>query len=192
LRITETAPFAYDFEENGHFERTVDVMVVVQIYPVPAKVRREKSKKATRMHWVTGNEQSVDMLPHGWSNTILKPGMKITIALIPARMAARRGIRQVTLGDGTIMKATTRNFFRRKTQGRRASRSRGSSKIGGMRVPHVGLPIRIRGGNFRNVKTNRWFGPFLADHSIDALDVSCSLDGLRLYRLKLSNPPTAV
>jgi len=52
------------------------------------------------------------MLHIGWSNTILKPGDEITVDLMPSKNGTPVGrIRQVTLGDGTILKATTRNIL---------------------------------------------------------------------------------
>jgi hypothetical protein len=69
-----------------------------------------KDEKGEAQHWVTEASSPVDMLRGGWTNTILKPGDEITIDLMPTKNGAPVGrIRQVTLSDGTILKATSRN-----------------------------------------------------------------------------------
>jgi hypothetical protein len=50
------------------------------------------------------------MLRIGWSSNVVKPGDGITIDLMPSKNGTPVGrIRQVTLSDGTILKAITRN-----------------------------------------------------------------------------------
>jgi hypothetical protein len=69
-----------------------------------------KDEKGDVQHWVTEASSPVDMLRIGWSNSALKPGDEITIDLMPTKNSAFVGrIRQVTLSDGTILKATSRN-----------------------------------------------------------------------------------
>jgi hypothetical protein len=69
-----------------------------------------KNDKGEVEHWVTEASSPVDMLRIGWSSTVLKPGDEITIDVMPSKNGVAVGrIRQVTLSDGTVLKATTRN-----------------------------------------------------------------------------------
>jgi hypothetical protein len=69
-----------------------------------------KNDKGEVEHWVTEASSPVDMLRIGWSSTVLKPGDEITIDVMPSKNGVSVGrIRQVTLSDGTVLKATTRN-----------------------------------------------------------------------------------
>jgi hypothetical protein len=69
-----------------------------------------KDEKGEVQHWVTEASSPVDMLRIGWSNSVLKPGDEITIDVMPSKNGTSVGrIRQVTLSDGTILKATSRN-----------------------------------------------------------------------------------
>jgi hypothetical protein len=71
-----------------------------------------KDEKGEVQHWVTETSSPVDMLHIGWSNTVFKSGDAITIDLMPSKNGTPVGrIRQITLSDGTILKATTRNIL---------------------------------------------------------------------------------
>ena len=71
-----------------------------------------KDEKGEVQHWVTETSSPVDMLHIGWSNTVFKPGDAITIDLMPSKNGTPVGrIRQITLSDGTTLKATTRNIL---------------------------------------------------------------------------------
>jgi len=68
-----------------------------------------KDDKGNVEHWVSEASSPVDMLRIGWSSTALKPGDEITIDVMPSKNGVPVGrIRQVTLSDGTVLKATTR------------------------------------------------------------------------------------
>jgi hypothetical protein len=72
---------------------------------LPIEVRCEERIE----HWVTEASSPVDMLRIGWSSSALKPGDEITIDVMPSKNGTTVGrIRQVTLSDGTVLKATTR------------------------------------------------------------------------------------
>jgi Family of unknown function (DUF6152) len=69
-----------------------------------------KDDKGDVQHWVTEASSPVDMNRIGWSSSVLKPGDEITIDVMPSKNGVYVGrIRQVTLSDGTVLKATTRN-----------------------------------------------------------------------------------
>jgi hypothetical protein len=52
------------------------------------------------------------MLRIGWTSTAVKAGDEITIDLMPSKNSTPVGrIRQVTLSDGTVLKATSRNVI---------------------------------------------------------------------------------
>jgi uncharacterized protein DUF6152 len=69
-----------------------------------------KDDKGNMEHWVTEASSPVDMLRIGWSSNALKAGDEITIDLMPSKNGVPVGrIRQVTLSDGSVLKATTRN-----------------------------------------------------------------------------------
>jgi hypothetical protein len=68
-----------------------------------------RDDKGDVQHWVTEASSPVDMLRIGWSNNVVKAGDEITIDVMPSKNGVPVGrIRQVTLSDGTVLKATTR------------------------------------------------------------------------------------
>ena len=68
-----------------------------------------KDDKGEVRHWVTETSGPVDMLRIGWGANSFKAGDEITIDVMPSKNGTPVGrIRQVTLGDGTVLKATTR------------------------------------------------------------------------------------
>jgi hypothetical protein len=68
-----------------------------------------KDDKGNAEHWVTEASSPVDMLRIGWRSDVLKPGDEITIDVMPSKNGVPVGrIRQVTLTDGTVLKAITR------------------------------------------------------------------------------------
>jgi len=70
----------------------------------------EKDDKGNAQHWVTEASSPVDMLRIGWSANVLKSGDEITIDVMPSKNGVSVGrIRRVTLSDGTVLKATSRN-----------------------------------------------------------------------------------
>lgn len=69
-----------------------------------------KDGKGNVEHWVTEASSPVDMLRIGWSSNALKAGDEITIDVMPSKNGVPVGrIRQVTLSDGTVLKAITRS-----------------------------------------------------------------------------------
>jgi len=71
-----------------------------------------KDDKGEVQHWVTETSSPVDMLHIGWSSSMLKAGDEITIDVMPSKNGTPVGrIRQVTLSDGTVLKATTRTVI---------------------------------------------------------------------------------
>jgi hypothetical protein len=68
-----------------------------------------KDDKGEVRHWVTETSGPVDMLRIGWGANSFKAGDEITIDVMPSKNGTPVGrIRQVTLSDGTVLKATTR------------------------------------------------------------------------------------
>ena len=68
-----------------------------------------KDDKGEAQHWVTEASSPVDMLRIGWTSNVVKAGDEITIDVMPSKSGVPVGrIRQVTLTDGTDLKATTR------------------------------------------------------------------------------------
>jgi hypothetical protein len=68
-----------------------------------------KDDKGEVQHWVTEASSPVDMQRIGWSANAFKAGDEITIDVMPSKNGVSVGrIRQVTLSDGTVLKATTR------------------------------------------------------------------------------------
>lgn len=68
-----------------------------------------KDDKGEVRHWVTETSGPVDMLRIGWGANSFKVGDEITIDVMPSKNGTPVGrIRQVTLSDGTVLKATTR------------------------------------------------------------------------------------
>ena len=71
-----------------------------------------KDEKGNVQHWITEASSPVDMLHAGWSKNTFKPGDEITIDVMPNKEDTPVGrIRKVTLSDGTILPATTRNVI---------------------------------------------------------------------------------
>ena len=69
-----------------------------------------KDDEGDVQHWVTEASSPVDMLRIGWNSNVLKSGNEITIDVMPSKNGTSVGrIRQVTLSDGTVLKATSRN-----------------------------------------------------------------------------------
>ena len=69
-----------------------------------------KNDKGDVQHWVTEASSPVDMLRIGWTSNVVKAGDEITIDLMPSKNGVPVGrIRQVTLSDGTVLKAISRN-----------------------------------------------------------------------------------
>jgi hypothetical protein len=68
-----------------------------------------KDDKGEAQHWVTEASSPVDMLRIGWTSNVVKAGDEITIDVMPSKSGVPVGrIRQATLSDGTVLKATTR------------------------------------------------------------------------------------
>ena len=68
-----------------------------------------KDDKGDVQHWVTEASSPVDMLRIAWTSNVVKAGDEITIDVMPSKSGVPVGrIRQVTLSDGTVLKATTR------------------------------------------------------------------------------------
>lgn len=71
-----------------------------------------KDEKGNVQHWITEASSPVDMLHAGWSKNTFKPGDEITVDVMPSKDDTTVGrIRKVTLSDGTILPATTRNVI---------------------------------------------------------------------------------
>lgn len=71
-----------------------------------------KDEKGNLQHWVTEASSPVDMLHAGWSKNTFKLGDEITIEVMPNKEDTPVGrIRKVTLSDGTVLAATTRNVI---------------------------------------------------------------------------------
>jgi hypothetical protein len=69
-----------------------------------------KNEKGELQHWITETSSPVDMLHIGWTKSTFKPGDVVTIDVMPNKYDTPVGrIRKVTLGDGTVLQATTRN-----------------------------------------------------------------------------------
>ena len=106
--------FAHHGNASYDYEKTITVKGTVTswLWSNPHCLLRfdVKDEKGDVQHWVTEASSPVDMLRAGWSNSVLKPGDEITIDVMPSKNGTSVGrIRQVTLRDGTILKATSRN-----------------------------------------------------------------------------------
>jgi hypothetical protein len=98
---------SYDYEKTVTFKGTVTQW----LWSNPHCLLKfdVKDDKGEVQHWVTETSSPVDMNRIGWSSNILKPGDEITIDVMPSKNGTPVGrIRQVTLSDGTVLKATTR------------------------------------------------------------------------------------
>ena len=113
--FTVSAPvFAHHGNASYDYEKTVTLKGTVTqwLWANPHCLLKfdVKDDKGEVQHWVTEASGPVDMLRTGWSSTVVKPGDEITIDVMPSKNGTPVGrIRQVTLSDGTILKATTRN-----------------------------------------------------------------------------------
>ena len=113
--FTVSAPvFAHHGNASYDYEKTVTLKGTVTqwLWANPHCLLKfdVKDDKGEVQHWVTEASSPVDMLRIGWSSTALKTGDEITIDVMPSKNGTPVGrIRQVTLSDGTILKATTRN-----------------------------------------------------------------------------------
>jgi len=113
--FTVSAPvFAHHGNASYDYEKTITLKGTVTqwLWANPHCLLKfdVKDDKGEVQHWVTEASGPVDMLRIGWSSTALKTGDEITIDLMPSKNGTPVGrIRQVTLSDGTVLKATTRN-----------------------------------------------------------------------------------
>ena len=108
--------FAHHGNASYDYEKTITLKGIVTswLWSNPHCLLRfdVKDEKGGVQHWVTETSSPVDMLHIGWSNTAMKPGDEITIDVMPSKNGTPVGrIRQLTLSDGTILKATTRNIL---------------------------------------------------------------------------------
>ena len=115
--FTVSAPvFAHHGNASYDYEKTITLKGTVTqwLWANPHCLLKfdVKDDKGELQHWVTEASGPVDMLRIGWSSTALKTGDEITIDLMPSKNGTPVGrIRQVTLSDGTVLKATTRNVI---------------------------------------------------------------------------------
>ena len=105
--------FAHHGNASYDYEKTVTLKGTVTswLWSNPHCLLRfdVKDEKGNVQHWVAEASSPVDMLRIGWSSTVLKPGDEITIDVMPSKNPIPVGrIRQVTLSDGTVLKAITR------------------------------------------------------------------------------------
>ncbi len=113
--FTVSAPvFAHHGNASYDYEKTITLKGTVTqwLWANPHCLLKfdVKDDKGDLQHWVTEASGPVDMLRIGWSSTVVKAGDEITIDLMPSKNGTPVGrIRQVTLSDGTVLKATTRN-----------------------------------------------------------------------------------
>ncbi|MGA7793543.1 MAG: DUF6152 family protein [Candidatus Acidiferrales bacterium] len=113
--FTVSAPlFAHHGNASYDYEKTITLKGTVTqwLWANPHCLLKfdVKDDKGEVQHWVTEASGPVDMLRIGWSSTALKAGDEITIDVMPSKNGTPVGrIRQVTLSDGTVLKATTRN-----------------------------------------------------------------------------------
>jgi len=114
LAMVSVPVFAHHGNASYDFEKTVTLKGTVTqwLWANPHCLLKfdVKDDKGEVQHWVTESSNPVDMLHAGWSSTSLKPGDEITIDVMPSKNGTPVGrIRQVTLSDGTILKAGGRN-----------------------------------------------------------------------------------
>jgi uncharacterized protein DUF6152 len=108
--------FAHHGNASYDFTRTITLKGTVTqwLWSNPHCLLRfdVKDDKGDIQHWVTEASSPVDMLRIGWSSNAFKSGDEITIDVMPSKKGVPVGrIRQVTLSDGTVLKATTRNVI---------------------------------------------------------------------------------
>jgi hypothetical protein len=116
LLILSVPAFAHHGNASYDYEKTVTLQGTVTqwLWSNPHCLLKfdVKDDKGTVQHWVTETSSPVDMLRIGWSSNVVKPGDSITIDVMPSKNGVPVGrIRQVTLSDGTVLKATTRNVI---------------------------------------------------------------------------------
>lgn len=116
LSTVAVSVFAHHGNASYDFEKTITLKGTVTswLWSNPHCLLRfdVKAEKGDVQHWVTETSSPVDMLHIGWSNTVFKPGDEITIDVMPSKNGTPVGrIRQVTLSDGTILKAITRTIL---------------------------------------------------------------------------------
>jgi hypothetical protein len=106
--------FAHHGNASYDYEKTITLKGTVTqwLWSNPHCLLRfdVKDDKGNVEHWVTEASSPVDMLRIGWTSNGLKSGDEITIDVMPSKNGTAVGrIRQVTLSDGTVLKATSRN-----------------------------------------------------------------------------------
>ena len=106
--------FAHHGNASYDFEKTVTLKGTVTqwLWSNPHCLLKfdVKGDKGDVQHWVTEASSPVDMLRIGWSSNALKAGDEITIDVMPSKNGTPVGrIRQVTLSDGKVLKAISRN-----------------------------------------------------------------------------------
>jgi hypothetical protein len=116
LSILSVPMFAHHGNASYDYEKTVTLQGTVTqwLWSNPHCLLKfdVKDDKGNVQHWVTESSSPVDMLRIGWSSNVVKPGDSITIDVMPSKNGVPVGrIRQVTLSDGTVLKATTRNII---------------------------------------------------------------------------------
>lgn len=112
LAVSATA-FAHHGNASYDYEKTVTLKGTVTewLWSNPHCLLKfdVKDDKGNVLHWVAEASSPVDMLRIGWRSDVLKPGDEITIDVMPSKNGVPVGrIRQVTLSDGTVLKAITR------------------------------------------------------------------------------------
>lgn len=113
LCVVSVPAFAHHGNASYDYEKTVTLQGTVTqwLWSNPHCLLKfdVKDDKGSVMHWVTEASSPVDMLRIGWRSDVLKPGDAITIDVMPSKNGVPVGrIRQVTLSDGTVLKAITR------------------------------------------------------------------------------------
>jgi hypothetical protein len=60
-----------------------------------------KDDSGNVVHWTAETSNPPDMIGHGWSKSMLKPGDQLTVTMLTVKNGQPIGrIRQITLGDG--------------------------------------------------------------------------------------------
>ena len=63
-----------------------------------------KDEKGNVTHWAAETSNPPDMIGHGWSKNILKPGDQITVVMLTVKNGRPIGrVRQVTLPNGKVL-----------------------------------------------------------------------------------------
>jgi hypothetical protein len=113
LCVVSVPVFAHHGNASYDYEKTVTLQGTVTqwLWSNPHCLLKfdVKDDNGNVEHWVTEASSPVDMLRIGWRSDVLKPGDAITIDVMPSKNGVPVGrIRQVTLSDGTVLKAITR------------------------------------------------------------------------------------